>query len=136
MQHTHIEGLGALLHGFGDIVEDIRRKPYDLLDASKTMFDRDFLEFNVHIHDLELAIQVRIAPSSPIASARHAVYCFVCGCRKAGWKADLTFPSFCQGFINASFEDIRSTEAALNLLQQFQVVLQRDSLRVRQLTCL
>lgn len=36
----------------------------------------------------------------------------------------------CQGFINASFDNIRSTEAALNLLQQFQVVLQRDSLKV------
>ena len=35
-----------------------------------------------------------------------------------------------QGFINASFDNIRSTEAALNLLQQFQVVLQRDSLKV------
>lgn len=58
-QHTHIEGLEALMRGFGDIIEDIRRKPYDLLDASKTTFDRDFLEFNVHIHDLELAIHVR-----------------------------------------------------------------------------
>lgn len=47
------------MRGFGDIIEDIRRKPYDLLDASKTTFDRDFLEFNVHIHDLELAIHVR-----------------------------------------------------------------------------
>ena len=57
-QHTHIEGLEALMRGFGDIIEDIRRKPYDLLDATKTTFDRDFLEFNVHIHDLELAIHV------------------------------------------------------------------------------
>ncbi|KAK9841874.1 hypothetical protein WJX81_008571 [Elliptochloris bilobata] len=89
-QHTHIEGLEALMRGFGDIIEDIRRKPYDLLDATKTIFDRDFLEFNVHIHDLELAIH---------------------------------------GFINASFENIRSTEAALNLLEQFRVVLQRDSLK-------
>ena len=48
------------MRGFGDIIEDIRRKPYDLLDASKTTFDRDFLEFNVHIHDLELAIHVRL----------------------------------------------------------------------------
>jgi hypothetical protein len=55
------------MRGFGDIVEDIRRKPYDLLDASKTVFDRDFLEFSVHIHDLELAIHAR--PRSRAAQA-------------------------------------------------------------------
>jgi hypothetical protein len=55
------------MRGFGDIVEDIRRKPYDLLDASKTVFDRDFLEFSVHIHDLELAIHAR--PRSSTAKA-------------------------------------------------------------------
>ena len=65
-QHTHIEGLEALMRGFGDIIEDIRRKPYDLLDASKTIFDRDFLEFNVHIHDLELAIHVRLGTAASL----------------------------------------------------------------------
>lgn len=48
---------------FGDIVEEVRRKPYDLLDAAKNIFDRDFLEFNVHINDLELAVQARTCPS-------------------------------------------------------------------------
>ena len=52
------------MRGFGDIIEDIRRKPYDLLDASKTIFDRDYLEFNVHIHDLELAIHVRLGTAA------------------------------------------------------------------------
>ena len=47
---------------FGDIVEEVRRKPYDLLDAAKNIFDRDFLEFNVHINDLELAVQVCMYP--------------------------------------------------------------------------
>ena len=31
----------------------------DLLDAAKNIFDRDFLEFNVHINDMELAVQAR-----------------------------------------------------------------------------
>ena len=38
-------------------MEEVRRKPYDMLDAAKNWFDRDFLEFNVHINDLELAVQ-------------------------------------------------------------------------------
>lgn len=60
LQNTHLEGLEASVKRFGDIVEEIRRKPYDLLDASKNIFDRDFLEFNVHINDLELGVQVCI----------------------------------------------------------------------------
>ena len=58
MQHTHIKGLTAKLASFEGIVEDIRHRPYDLLNFEATQFDRDFLEFNVHIHDLELTLQV------------------------------------------------------------------------------
>ena len=57
-QHTHIKGLTAKLASFEGIVEDIRHRPYDLLNFEATQFDRDFLEFNVHIHDLELTLQV------------------------------------------------------------------------------
>ena len=49
---------------FGNILEEVRRKPYDLLDASKTIFERDFLEFNVHISDLEASVQAQTRPSS------------------------------------------------------------------------
>jgi hypothetical protein len=38
-------------------VDDIKRKPYDLLDYAKNTFDRDFLEFNVNIHDLDSQMQ-------------------------------------------------------------------------------
>ena len=31
---------------------------YDLLDYTKNAFDRDFLEYNVNISELETAIQV------------------------------------------------------------------------------
>ena len=62
-QNTHIPGLEALLRGFGGIVEEVRRKPYDLLDAGQNHFDRDFLEFNVHINELELAVQVGRLPT-------------------------------------------------------------------------
>ena len=43
---------------FLQIVEDIKRRPYDLLDFCRTQYDRDLLEFNVQINDLEAALQV------------------------------------------------------------------------------
>lgn len=36
----------------------MRKRPYDLLDYGRTQLDRDLLEFNVQIHDLEAALQV------------------------------------------------------------------------------
>lgn len=72
------------------ICDDMKRKPYDLLDYTNSAFDRDYLEFNVQIHELETTLQ---------------------------------------GFINSSFENITSTDNALNLLKMFQAILQRDSLK-------
>ena len=43
------------------VVEDIKKRPYDLLDFSRTQFDRDLLEFSVQINDLEAALQVGAA---------------------------------------------------------------------------
>ena len=39
-------------------MDDIKKRPYDLLDFSRTQYDRDLLEFSVHINDLEAALQV------------------------------------------------------------------------------
>ena len=55
---THIDGLEEIVKNFDGVVDDIRRKPYDLLDFSNTQFDRDYMEFNVNIHELEIEIQV------------------------------------------------------------------------------
>ena len=71
-------------------VEEFKKRPYDLLEYQRSQFDRDHLEFNVNIHDLETTLQ---------------------------------------GFINGSFENITSTDHALNLLRQFQAILQRDTLK-------
>ena len=69
-QHTHIKGLGTKLERFTGIMEDIKGRPYDLLDFTVTQFDRDILEFNVHINELELALKV--SSSSAIrAQCRH-----------------------------------------------------------------
>ena len=88
---THnLDGMESLIKNFFKIVQDFKNKKYELLDFTRNQFDRDYLEFNVSIHELETALQ---------------------------------------GFINASFENIMSTEHALAMLKQFQAVLQRDNLK-------
>eukprot|EP00887_Chlorella_sp_A99_P001633 scaffold8.g1633.t1 len=59
--HTHIEGMGAIMARFQQLLEDIKKRPYDLLDYDRNQFDRDLLEFNVHINDLEVALQGVVA---------------------------------------------------------------------------
>jgi hypothetical protein len=80
MPHTHVPdissppGLEGVLKAFWGIVDDVKRKPYDLLDFSRTQFDRDYLEFNVNIHDLEISLQAFINSSfENIASTQHAL---------------------------------------------------------------
>ena len=85
-----VEGMDSLISQFFQLVEDFKKKPYDLLDYTKNTFDRDFLEYNVNIAELETMLQ---------------------------------------GFINASFENITSTEHALTLLKQFETILQRETLK-------
>ena len=55
--HTHIEGMDAVMARFSQLLDDIKRRPYDLLDFAKNQFDRDLLEFSVNINDLEVALQ-------------------------------------------------------------------------------
>jgi hypothetical protein len=51
-------GLEQIIKSFYSIVDDVKRKPYDLLDFSRTQYERDMLEFEVNIHDLEMGLQV------------------------------------------------------------------------------
>ena len=49
--------MGELITRFLDILDEFKRKPYDLLNFQMNQFDRDYLEFNVAIHDLETSLQ-------------------------------------------------------------------------------
>ena len=89
-EHKHIDGLEEMVKRFTEIADDFRKLPYDLLEYTRNQFDRDLLEFNVNINELETTLQA---------------------------------------FLNSSFEKATSTEHALNLLRQFQSILQRDSLK-------
>jgi len=73
-QHTHIEGLEHMIKNLNSIIDDVKRKPYDLLDFYRNQFDRDFLEFNVNIHDLEIQLQGFVNSSfENISSTDHAL---------------------------------------------------------------
>ena len=56
--HKQIDGMETMNKKFTQIINHFRRKPYDFLDYTKNQFDRDYLEFNVSIHDLEASLQV------------------------------------------------------------------------------
>lgn len=66
---THIDGLEPIVRSFDTVVDDIRRKPYDVLEFSNTQFDRDYMEFNVNIHELEMALQVKFSLQSMFKSS-------------------------------------------------------------------
>ena len=68
-------------------MEDMKKRPYDLLDYGRTQFDRDLLEFSVHINDLEAALQVGAGGGEGAARAGAWVWmhcpmrstCDICG---------------------------------------------------------
>ena len=69
-----IDGMELLISNFFGIIKQFREKPYDLLDYTKNQFDRDYLEFNVSIHELETALQGFINGSfENIMSTEHAL---------------------------------------------------------------
>lgn len=51
----------GLIDQFHSIVKDFRLKRHDLLAYHNNKFDRDYVEFNVKISDLECSLQVRFA---------------------------------------------------------------------------
>ena len=75
---------------FNNIVKRFKQKRHDLLQFQKNNFDRDYVEFNVQISDLE---------------------------------------GLLQHFVNETFASITSIEHSLSLLNKFQKILQRESLK-------
>ena len=51
------EGLETLLDRFKDIVKNFRAKGHDLLDFHNNRFDRDFVDFNMKMNELEGDLQ-------------------------------------------------------------------------------
>lgn len=65
-----------MLKSLYTIIDDVKRKPYDLLDYTRNQFDRDYLEFNVNIHDLEISLQVGEAMAD-LCAAEVSHFCLV-----------------------------------------------------------
>ena len=57
LEEQKFEGLDPLLHTFKEIVKGFRGKGYDLLDFHSNRFDRDYVDFNVKMNELETSLQ-------------------------------------------------------------------------------
>jgi dynein heavy chain len=57
LSKNKLEGMERLIDQFHTIVKDFKLKRHDLLDYHQNKFDRDYVEFNVKITDLEAALQ-------------------------------------------------------------------------------
>ena len=74
LSRHNVEGMEGLLANFSAVLKDFMRKPYDLLDYHRSHFDRDYLEFNANIQELEAALQSFINQSfESINSTDHAL---------------------------------------------------------------
>jgi dynein heavy chain len=51
------EGLDPLIEAFKEVVKVFRAKGHDLLDFQLNKFDRDYVDFNVKMNELELSLQ-------------------------------------------------------------------------------
>ena len=54
----NIDGMETLINRFFEIVDELKRKTSDLLDYTKPAFDKDYIEFNKSIQELESSLQV------------------------------------------------------------------------------
>ena len=90
LAENKLEGMEQLIDRFLQVKQDFRAKNHDLLDYNNNKFDRDYVEFNVRISELEGAMLQ---------------------------------------FVDHSFERISSVSHSLDLLQKFQSILQRESLK-------
>ena len=61
------------------VLDGIKKKPYDLLDSGRNEFDLDLLEFSVNINDLEMALLVGAGRGGARRYAMHAVCCWGAG---------------------------------------------------------
>ncbi|CAM9244386.1 unnamed protein product [Chrysoparadoxa australica] len=74
LSENKLEGMEALIDQFHGIVRDFRYKRHDLLAYHNNKFDRDYMEFNVKISDLEGSLQQFINQSfENITSIEHSL---------------------------------------------------------------
>ena len=57
LEQQRFEGLGPLIAAFNDVVKNFRAKGHDLLDFHVNKFDRDYVDFNIKMNELEISLQ-------------------------------------------------------------------------------
>ena len=66
LSNQKLEGIEQLMNQFHRIKQDLKSKKHDLLDYQNNKFDRDFVELNVQIADLESSLhQIYFQPQIP-----------------------------------------------------------------------
>ncbi|CAM9799127.1 unnamed protein product [Ectocarpus fasciculatus] len=74
LSKNKLEGMETLIEKFHVIVKSFRMKRHDLLDYHNNKFDRDYVEFNVQITELETNLQQFINQSfETITSIEHSL---------------------------------------------------------------
>eukprot|EP01038_Epipyxis_sp_PR26KG_P006437 gene6437-8857_t len=57
LESQGFEGLDPLIAAFKEVVKNFRAKGHDLLDFQVNRFDRDYVDFNVKMNELEVSLQ-------------------------------------------------------------------------------
>lgn len=71
---SKIEGLESYASRFQQILTNIRKKPYDILDQRKVEFDQDYVDFRRQLADLEVGIEKFLDNSfKKVPSTMHAL---------------------------------------------------------------
>eukprot|EP00957_Ditylum_brightwellii_P173433 13205003-Ditylum_brightwellii.AAC.1 len=93
LSENKLEGMNSLIEQFHKIKQDFRLRNHDLLDYHNNKFDRDYVEFNVRISDLEGCLQQFINQSfeniSSISHSLHLLHKFQNILQRESLKSDL-----------------------------------------------
>jgi len=93
LSQYNIDGMESLIARFFEIVDELKRKTADLLDYTKPAFDKDYIEFNKNIQELESSLQVFINSSfeniTSTINALRLLKKFQCILKRETLKADL-----------------------------------------------
>jgi len=111
-----LEGMGKLMAEFEDLARGLEGRRHDLLLYTSNDFDRDFVEFNVNVEQLEVKVQGFINES--FQNIRYSLADVADP--KAGGEEGAP--------VEGSFK-IFSLEGAMDLLAQYKAVLVRDALK-------
>ena len=118
-----LEGMGPLMAEFEDLASGLQGRRHDLLVFTTNDFDRDFVEFNVNVEQLEVKLQVFINESF-----QNIRFSFPEELEKGGSSSSSSSSEAAAPAPAAGAFKIFSVDGALDLLAQYKAVLVREAL--------